>query len=198
MAATADTRTELALVRELYASWARGEIDRMEALVTDDFLWVEHPAAPDARLHRGRAEWAASRRAYADVWERIVITPFRYLVSPPKVLAVVRYELRGHGGVPISATTGHLITLRDGALAELHMLDRDESLARLGADAARLHANARAVAARLAPGEVAAQRDRVAATMPDGTALLCTLRDGTIMRAEPLPGYGAALAGLAR
>lgn len=191
----------LAAVRELYACWARADVQRMEALVTDDFLWVEHPAAPDAGTHRGRAAWEKSRRAYEEVWERIVITPLRHLVSAPNVLAVVHYDLVAHGGVPITATTGHLIALRGEAIASLRMLDRADSLAALGPDALTLDANARAVASTCELRESAAQGDRVAGAVLDPasgeeTGGLWTIRRGEILTATALPTYDDALARL--
>jgi ketosteroid isomerase-like protein len=121
-------------IRDAYAAFAGGDIERVRGFFHEDAVYVNPPYAIEGGTREGHA-------ALAEIWEGL-LSLFEYdsvdvkeiAEGPRGVLVVVRYRGRGKGGgVPVEVPMAHVLTLRDGLVARLAWFGtRDEAAAAAG------------------------------------------------------------------
>ncbi|MEZ5475778.1 MAG: nuclear transport factor 2 family protein [Steroidobacteraceae bacterium] len=109
----------IGMVRELYAAFARRDIQAMLARLAPDVVWSEpenpfNPAAGTHRGHQGFLEWVQIGREAEDIE---VLEPQQFLADRDTVAVVghMRCRARQTGRIYESDFV-HVVTLRDGKI----------------------------------------------------------------------------------
>ncbi len=110
----------LILVKELYAAFARRDIEAMLALLSPDVVWSEpenpfNPAAGTHRGHRGFLAWVEIGRNAEEIE---VLEPREFLANDRSVAVVGHMRIRAKPtGRVYSSDFVHVVTFRAGKIA---------------------------------------------------------------------------------
>lgn len=110
----------IAVVQEVYAAFARRDIDAILARLTPDVVWGEpanpfNPAAGTRHGHSGFLEWARIGREVEDV---LLLEPKRFLADADTVAVVGHMRcLAKPTGKVYESDFVHVVTVREGKIA---------------------------------------------------------------------------------
>src|ERR1700730_6686501 len=98
----------VALVRELYYGWARGNFSAGAELLAPDFEWVQLAGALELGSHRGEQVADALRRIFA-MWAEFSVRPEELIDAGEKVVVVARWRGTDRGsGSPLDRVFAHV------------------------------------------------------------------------------------------
>lgn len=118
-------RDSASVVREIYASWGRGEIPGPPGLLDDRVEYVNPAGAVEPGTRRGLAEFAQAVEKTFESWEVWDARPERMSVRGERVAVLVRYHARGRGsGIEIDGEESALWTVRDGRAVRYEWFQR--------------------------------------------------------------------------
>lgn len=106
------------VVQDAYAAFARGDVESIIALVTDDIDWKPvHGAAPDVPMAGHRSGKAAVREFFKLVAENMhfsVFQPREFVAQGDKVVTLGHYTGKSPAGKSFDSDFVMVFTLRDG------------------------------------------------------------------------------------
>ncbi len=108
------------VVQEVYAAFARRDIEAILARLTPDVVWSEpanpfNPSAGTRHGHAGFLEWARIGQEAEDI---LLLEPRRFLVDGDAVAVVGHMRCRAKPtGRSYDSEFVHLVTLREGKIA---------------------------------------------------------------------------------
>jgi len=109
----------IALLRDAYSAFGRGDVPAVLGAFADDIEWHEAEGMPYGGLHRGPQ--AVAENVFGPVVEDIdefSVTPEEFYTGGDEVLVIVRYAGKGRAtGKELDLQAVHAWTVRDGKLA---------------------------------------------------------------------------------
>jgi uncharacterized protein len=114
---TTMSERNVAVVRELYDGWERGDFSAGMELLAPDFEWVQLAGAVEPGSHRGAQAADALRRIFA-MWADFSVRPEELIDAGEKVVVVARSRGTARAsGVDLDQVFAYVWTVRDGKLA---------------------------------------------------------------------------------
>jgi ketosteroid isomerase-like protein len=109
----------VALAREMYEAFARGDVPAVLGGMAEDIEWYEAEGLPYGGLYSGPQ--AVAENVFAPVVhdiEGFTVTPEEFYADGDQVIVVVRYTGKGAvTGKPLDVPAAHIITVGDGKIA---------------------------------------------------------------------------------
>ena len=104
-----------------YRAFNRGDIDTLEAMMVEDFVWNEADEVPGRKLCESREEFSAYMRGFDRLWEEFAFEPLGYeQIGPEQVIATVRGRGIGRAsGAEVELVIHHVWTVRDGKVIRM-------------------------------------------------------------------------------
>ncbi|GAC1434320.1 MAG: hypothetical protein NVSMB51_01180 [Solirubrobacteraceae bacterium] len=106
-------------VKDVYGSFARGDVPAVLGAFADDIEWYEAEGMPYGGLHRGGE--AVAQKVFGPIAEDVegfAVVPEEFVGSDRTVAAVVRYSGTGKAtGKALDLPVVHIWDIRDGKLA---------------------------------------------------------------------------------
>jgi ketosteroid isomerase-like protein len=126
----------LAVVRERFEAWRRGDFDAAHASNHPDIELVPDPAWPEPGTYRGDAEVRAFYDRYRDSWGTADEVDWDLLDAGDRVVARFSNRVRGRGsGMEVENRASTVFTLRDGRVTRIEFFfDHDDALRAAGLD----------------------------------------------------------------
>jgi ketosteroid isomerase-like protein len=117
------SRETVELLRSLFASWNRGDLEPFLTHLADDIVWLEVKGRPE-RLEgvetRGRESLRTGLESLFDAWEEYRLEPQEIHDLGDRLVAVLREVARGRGsGIEVDSLWGYVITMRAGQIARV-------------------------------------------------------------------------------
>ena len=121
------------IVRKVYgAAEDASGIEVLLGFATDDFVWTSDPQMPGGGTYRGEAARRYLNETY--VFDEAEIDVDEIIdLGDDRVLGITAFRATPRQGRPMEWVWCHLLTFRDGLIAELRSyLDREEALKAAG------------------------------------------------------------------
>ena len=125
----------VAIVRQIYERWGRGDFQAGSDLYHPHVLLVLRPEFPDAGVYRGLNEIGSyMREDFLSDWENAVIVGEEFLVAGDTVVVRVTQRATGAGsGAQVEMRYYQLWTFREGAVIRIESIkERGEALEAAG------------------------------------------------------------------
>ena len=125
----------VAIVRQIYERWGRGDFQAGSDLYNPDVLLVLRPEFPDAGVYRGLNEIGSyMREDFLSDWEDAVIVGEEFLDAGDTVVVRVTQRATGAGsGAQVEMRYYQLWTFREGAVIRIESIkERGEALEAAG------------------------------------------------------------------
>jgi ketosteroid isomerase-like protein len=119
------SQENVALARQLYDAWNRGDLDLISEHLTDDFELRPFLGFLDVdEVYRGREGWDRFAHSWLEAWEAAPIEIDRIEDLGERVLTLLTFNATGRGsGVSVPMKFGQLATIRDGRVASLVVIE---------------------------------------------------------------------------
>jgi ketosteroid isomerase-like protein len=116
-------------IREAYAAFAGGDIERLSRYFHADAVYVNPPYAMEGGTRQGQAALMEIWKSLHTLFEYDSVDVREITEGRDGVLVVVRYKGRGSGsGAPVDVPMTHVLDIRDGLVARLAWFGtRDEA-----------------------------------------------------------------------
>ena len=108
----------IALAREVYEAFGRGDVPGVLGRFADDIQWFEAEGMPYGGLHTGPQAVAENvfARVVQDI-EDFAVTPEEFYAGGDEVIAITRYTGKGaESGKELDMPAAHAMTIRDGKI----------------------------------------------------------------------------------
>ena len=114
-------RSPTETVSEVYASFARGDVPAVLALLDPDVSWVTPTTLPWSRgRYSGRDEVAKYFNSFAEVLDEAAVEPHELLACGERVVALGEERARVRtSGERFAVPFAHVIRVREGRVVEL-------------------------------------------------------------------------------
>ena len=126
---------DLAVLREVYSHWERGDFTQWEAFA-DDYVWKAVDATEPGE-YRGMAAVTAAWRTWLQAWDGFSVAA-EDVVAGSDGRYVVMQLFRGKGkasGLESEERSAAVVTMRDGLIARMEgFWDRDAALRAAGVE----------------------------------------------------------------
>jgi ketosteroid isomerase-like protein len=121
------SRENLELVRQHYAAWSSGDLDRVIEGFADEVKWHGHPRLPEPGPYRSREEVRTWMSQFREAWGELSAEPVELIDAGDSVVALVHMSGRGRGsGLEVRGGVDvHVITLRDGKVSYFRIYPGD-------------------------------------------------------------------------
>ncbi len=122
------------LARDLYAAYARGDVDAVVGVAHADVEFVNPPDALEPGVRRGRDEMRAALLSGMESFDSYSVDVDEILDADDDLVVGIRFRGVGLSSqVPIDIQFTHVLTVEDGSLVRIAWFrDRDEALAAAG------------------------------------------------------------------
>ena len=108
------------VVRQLYEAWNRGDLQSVLKPLTSDFEFRTAGIFPDLDpVYQGREGFRELWESFREGWEVPVAVERIEPVGDDRVLALLRYQARGRGGVEVKREYAQVVTLEDGMVSRI-------------------------------------------------------------------------------
>jgi ketosteroid isomerase-like protein len=121
-------------IREAYAAFVEGDMERLRGFWHEDATYVNPPYAMEAGTREGRDAVVEIWNGLHSLFEYDSVKVLEISEGPGGVLVVVRYKGRGKAsGAPVDVPMAHVLEIREGRVARLAWFGtRDEAAAAAG------------------------------------------------------------------
>jgi ketosteroid isomerase-like protein len=131
-----DPAENVAVVERAYGLWREQGLEGLGAVMHDEVEWYPPPQAPEPGPFRGPEEILRVAREYMESFGEFRPEPDRIVpaAQPDRVLVLATLTTVGReSGAEFTMPVGHLLTLRDGLVAEFRVFpDQDAALRAAG------------------------------------------------------------------
>lgn len=129
-------RENVELVRRIFETWNRGEIEDVLELLHTDVELRPNRDLPDVEPdYHGRDGARRFFREFREPWEKITIEPLETRARGDEVVMLVRFQAMGRDGIEVDISISHRYTARDGQLVAFRSYaDHTQALADAGID----------------------------------------------------------------
>ena len=104
-------------IRDAYAAFASGQVERLLEFFHKDALYVNPPYAMEAGTHQGHEALVEIWEGLHSLFEYDAVEVFEVTPGPDGVLVVIRYSGRGKGsGAPVEVPMAHVLQIDDEGL----------------------------------------------------------------------------------
>jgi ketosteroid isomerase-like protein len=115
------SRGNLALARQAYEAWNRGDLEWLLDHMTANFeFWPGLGFSDMDEVYRGKAGWRRFAETWREAWEDITVRVDRIEEVRDRIVSLLTFDGRGRAsGVVVSLRVGQVATVRGGKLAKL-------------------------------------------------------------------------------
>jgi ketosteroid isomerase-like protein len=119
------SQENVALARQLYDAWNRGDLALIGEHLTDDFELRPFLGFLDVdEVYRGKEGWERFADSWLEAWEAAPIEIERIEDLGERLLVLLTFNATGQGsGVSVPMKFGQLVTVRDGRVASLVVIE---------------------------------------------------------------------------
>src|SRR5215216_3692028 len=115
------SQENVALARQAYEAWNRGDLDWFLDHMTEDFEFRPGLGFSDLEaVYRGKQGWRRFAETWREAWEDITVRVERIEDLDDRILALLTFDGKGRGsGVEVSVRVGHVATVTDARVSKL-------------------------------------------------------------------------------